>query len=335
MNHRGLSHKRLSRILRGFLIFLAVLLLLLAVVPLIIPIPPLKDTLPPQQLADPDSHFFNWNGFQVHYRLAGQGEKAIILLHGFAASTFSWRLVMASLALNATVIAYDRPAFGLTERPLKWTGQNPYGSDAQIDLLLALMDAQRIEKAVLVGNSAGGALALLAALRYPERVQALVLVDPAIYLGGGGGFLPGWLRPLLKTPQFRRIGPWLVRSIQGWAYDFGRKAWHDPSLFTDEIWQGYRLPLRAENWDRGLWEFTLASTPLHLEKMLDQVKVPTLVITGDDDRIVPTENSVRASHEIPGAQLVVIPAAGHVPQEEQPAAFLKAVTNFLESLSPK
>jgi pimeloyl-ACP methyl ester carboxylesterase len=326
--------RRVVRILRVLFVCLAVLLFLLAVVPLIIPIPPLENTVPPQELTGADSRFFDWNGIQVHYQMAGQGDMAIILLHGFATSTFTWREVVAPLAKMARVIAYDRPAFGLTERPLKWEGQNPYGSDAQVELLLALMDFHAIEKAVLVGNSAGGALALLAAIRHPERVQALVLVDPAIYLGQSGGFLPGWLQPVLKTPQLQRIGPLLVRSIQNWSYDFGRKAWHDPSRITDEIWQGYRLPLMAENWDRGLWEFSIANIPLHLENMLDQVKAPTLVITGDDDRIVPKEDSVRASKAIPGAQLVIISESGHVPHEEQPEAFLHAVNSFIENLSP-
>jgi pimeloyl-ACP methyl ester carboxylesterase len=325
--------KRILRILGVISIILAVLLLLLAVVPLIMPIPPLKNTVPPQQLAGADSQFFDWNGIQVHYQIQGQGQPAFILLHGFAASTFSWREVLSPLAQDATVIAYDRPGFGLTERPLHWKGQNPYSAEAQVELLLALMDSYSMDKAVLVGNSAGGSIAILAAIRHPERVQALVLVDPAIYMGGSDGGIPGWLQPFLKTPQLHRIGPLLVRSIQNWAYNFGRSAWHDPARFTDEIWQGYRLPLRAENWDRGLWEFTIAGSPLHLEKMLDQITVPTLVITGDDDRIVPTQNSVRASQEIPGAQLVVIPACGHVPQEEQPEAFLQAVRQFIDNIS--
>jgi len=326
--------KRILRIVRIVFVLLTSLLFLLAVIPLVIPIPPLKNTVPPQQLAGADSLFFTWNGIQVHYQKAGQGKTAIILLHGFASSAFSWREVMTPLAKNATVIAYDRPAFGLTERPLKWKGQNPYSTEAQVDLLLALMDFHAIEKAILVGNSAGGALALLTAIRHPERVQSLVLVDPVIYLGRSGGFLPGWLQPFLKIPQLHRIGPLLVRSIQKRADEFGRSAWHDPSRLTDEIWEGYRLPLRVENWDGGLWEFTISSAPLQLEKMLDQVKVPTLVITGDDDRIVPTENSIRASKEIPGAQLVVIPECGHVPHEEQPASFLSAVNEFIRNFSP-
>ena len=98
------------------------------------------------------------------------------------------------------MVAFDRPAFGLTERPMPGdfpNGVNPYTADAQADLTVGLMDELGIEQAVLVGNSAGGTIAAHTALRYPERVKALVLVDAAIYGGGGS---PSWARPLLTTP---------------------------------------------------------------------------------------------------------------------------------------
>ena len=69
-------------------------------------------------MADPDSRFIELNGLNVHYKQAGSGEPLIVLLHGFSASTFSWREVMQPLAAFGTVVAYDRPGFGLTERPL-------------------------------------------------------------------------------------------------------------------------------------------------------------------------------------------------------------------------
>ena len=313
--------------LRGLLIALGVLLILLLVGPFLVPVPPLEGTVPPEQLADPDSRFIEVNGITVHYKMAGSGRPALVLLHGFAASTFSWREVIGPMSEWGTVVAFDRPGFGLTERPLRWTGRSPYSPEAQADLTVGLMDALGIERAVLVGNSAGGTVALLTALTYPERVEALVLVSPAVYVGGG---TPGWLRPFLNTPQMRHLGPLLARQIQDWGVDFARSAWHDPSKLTPEIWEGYTKPLRAENWDRALWEVTRASRPLDLEKRLGEVRVPVLVITGDDDRIVPTQQSVRLAGEIPGAQLVVIPECGHVPQEECPGPFLEAVEAFLK-----
>jgi pimeloyl-ACP methyl ester carboxylesterase len=324
--------KKLGRIL---LIVLAILLLLVFVGPFLVPVPPLEDTVPPRDLAGPDSRFAFVDGLEVHYEQAGLGQPALVLLHGFAASTFSWREVIDPLAASATVVAFDRPAFGLTERPLpgQWQGQNPYTAEAQADLTMGLMEALGIDRAVLVGNSAGGSVALITTLRHPERVQALVLVDAAVY--GGGSRFPTWLKPLLRSPQARRLGPLTVRAIRDWGLDFARSAWHDPSRITPEVWEGYTRPLQAQDWDRALWELTVASHDLRLGERLEEVGVPVLVITGEDDRIVPTEQSVRLAAELPGAELVVIPECGHVPHEECPAAFLEAVQAFLADLEPE
>jgi len=293
-------------------------------------VPPLEGTVPPEQLADPDSRFVEVNGLRVHYKIAGEGEPVLILLHGFGASLFSWREVMEPLAEYGTVVAFDRPAFGLTERPMpgEWEGESPYSTASQADLTVGLMDALGIERAVLVGNSAGGTVAVLTALRYPQRVEALVLVDAAIYQSGG---FPAWLSPLLRTPQVRHLGPLFARRIQDWGRDFARSAWHDPSGITAEIWAGYTRPLQAENWDRALWELTVASRPLGLDERLGELTMPVLVITGDDDRIVPTGSSIRLAGALPNASLVVIPNCGHVPQEECPGPFVEAVSSFLET----
>lgn len=296
--------------------------------PFLVPAPPLKDTVPPEQLADADSRFAVIDGVKLHYKVAGSGEPAIILLHGFGASTFSWREVTASLAESGTVVAYDRPSSGLTERPMPgdWTGDSPYGLDAQVELLMGLLDFLGVQQAILIGNSAGGTVAVQAALSHPERVSALVLVDAAIYTSGGA---PAWVRPLLGTPQLRRIGPLIARSIQSRGEQILELAWHDPSRITPEVRAGYRKPLQAENWDRGLWELTVAGRDLKLAERLAEVRQPALVITGDDDRIVPTAESIRLAGELPDARLTVIPACGHVPHEECPEPFLTAVKPFV------
>jgi pimeloyl-ACP methyl ester carboxylesterase len=312
---------------KTILVVLILAMLVVTISPFLVPVPPLEGTVPPEQLADPDSKFVNVNGLRVHYKEAGQGEPALILQHGFAASLFSWREVLGSLAQGRRVVAFDRPAFGLTERPMEWEGPDPYSAEAQADLTIGLMDALGIQQAIQVGNSAGGTIAALTALRYPERIPALVLVDPAIYQTGR----PAWFRLLARTPQMQRLGPLLARQIQKWGREFGELAWHDPLRFTDEIWQGYTKPLQAENWDRGLWNLTAASGPTGLGEQLKRLQMPVLVLTGDDDRIVPTEQSVRLASELPDAELVVFPNCGHVPQEECPDLFLKAVEEFLAS----
>jgi len=227
-------------------------------------------------------------------------------------------------------VAFDRPAFGLTERPLVWEGDNPYSPDFQVGLVIGLMDRLNIEQAILIGNSAGGKIALETAIAYPDRIEALILVDAAVYAGGGA---PQWIIPLLKTPQLKRVGPLIARQIQKRGDQFIRTAWHDPSLITMEIIEGYKKPLRAENWDKALWEFTLASSESELAIQLDRIEMPVLVISGDDDRIVPTEQSIRLAQEIKGASLSVLENCGHVPHEECPEDFFEVTEKFIHQLN--
>lgn len=316
----------MNKWLQIILFVLAGLLLVITAGPFLVPVPPLEDTVPPRELADPDSRFVEVNGLEVHYKQLGQGEPELLLLHGFAASVFSWREIMEPLSEGGTVIAFDRPAFGLTERPLQWAGQSPYSPEAQADLTVGMMDALGIDQGVLVGNSAGGAIAVLTAARYPERVQALVLVDAAIYTPTGA---PELLRPVLRTSQADRLGPLLMRSIQNWGIDFARSAWHNPDLITPEIWSGYNRPLQTINWDKALWELTVAGGSENLPELVRQIEQPALVITGDDDRIVPPDQSIRLADEMPEAELAIIPECGHIPHEECPEEFLRIVNAFL------
>ncbi len=323
----------LTKLYKGFLIVITLVLISALLVPFLIPVPPLENTTSAQELADADSQFIEINNISVHYKIFGSGEPVFILLHGFGASTFSWREVMPSLAEHGTVIAYDRPAFGLTERPLpgEWVGENPYSLETQVELLIALMNAKEIQKAVLVGNSAGGTVGFATALQYPQRVQGLMAVDAAIYSSSANS---PFLQFLLHTPQMQHVGPLISRSIAGErGDDFIRSAWHDPSKITPEVLAGYRKPLQMENWDVALWQLTLAAQKNTIAENLSSLSMPVLVVTGDDDRIVPTAESIKLSEEIPGAKLVIFEDCGHVPQEECPVQFLSAIYSF-DSFAP-
>jgi pimeloyl-ACP methyl ester carboxylesterase len=297
--------------------------------PFLIPVPPLKGTYPPQSLGDDDSEFIDINGLTIHVKKMGQGEPVFILLHGFAASLYSWQIVMEPLSQLGTVIAYDRPGFGLSEHPLIWQGKNPYSAEAQVELVLGLLDHFGVKQAILVGNSAGGTVSMQVALAHPERVSALVLVDAAIYQGGG---TPGWLHPLLATPQMRHLGPLIARQILSHGQDLIKLAWHDPSQLPPEMLQLYPKPFQVENWDKALWEFTLANHTTDLPEHLDEITLPVLVVTGDDDRIVPTSDSIRLAGELPNAKLEMITDCGHLPHEEQPQVFMKVVSDFIKEI---
>ena len=174
-------------------LFIILLLLFIVIGPLIIPLPPLDGIQPLEALVYPDSQFMDINGVDVHYQeIQIDSETLVILLHGFGSSTYSWQKVMEPFSTFGSVLAYDRPGFGLTERVLPYedVDTNPYLLEYQSQILMAFIESKNAEKIILVGNSAGGTVALETALAYPGRIDALILISPAVYGSGGA---PKWI----------------------------------------------------------------------------------------------------------------------------------------------
>jgi pimeloyl-ACP methyl ester carboxylesterase len=286
------------------------------------------NTLESEQCADDDSQFIDVRGLRVHVKTFGHGSPTLVLLHGFVASTFTWNKVVPQLSNVGTVIAFDRPAYGLTSRPIdgNWQEPNPYDLDGQADLTVQLLDHFGVERAILVGHSAGGTVAMCTALRYPERVASLVLVAPAVYAELPPPF---WLRPLLDLRAIRRVAPFVVHALARASKPIMDRTWHDPSGITPETVEGYLRPFHVKDWGKSMLEVARANCPHNLVSRLAALTLPTLVITGDDDHVVPTKQSLRLAHELLNAQLLVIPDCGHIPQEEKPEAFLTAVLGFI------
>lgn len=321
--------KILGSLIKIMAALIAITVILVFVIPYLIPISTTDDLPEPGELADEESRFVDIEGSSIHYKQWVGSGRHLILLHGFGASVFSWHRVAEPLTEFGAVTAYDRPAFGLSERllPVDFQDVNPYTRAYQPELLRKLMDDLGIQSAVLIGNSACGTVAVQMALEYPQYVDALILVDPALLTTGGS---PAWLNPLINLPSINRIGPLIVRTIANRSFSLLDRAYHDTSLISEETIEGYTQPFRVRHWDIAFWEFLKATEDLDLTEGQDDLGVPVLVITGDDDRIVPTADSIQVASMIPDAELVVIPACGHVPQEECPEEFMRAVADFLK-----
>ena len=264
-----------------------------------------------------------------HYPFRGTANTPplFVLLHGFGASSFSWRDVVDPLSRLGHVVAYDRTGFGFSERPTSWEGDNPYGSVTQCQVLAELVNRFQAGESdvVLVGHSAGGTLALDCVIHGDVTASHLVLLAPAALSGGW----PSGIGLVRFVPPLDRLGPLLVQGISESGNQILFDSVVDQSILTDDVLAGYRAPLLVSGWERGLWEFTLSPRREVTVEGLAAVSVPTLVITGDSDAIVPPEDSRAIAESLPDASFVVFEATGHLPHEEDPGSTLDAIERFL------
>lgn len=324
------------RWLRWLGLALLVVLALLAIGPLLAPVRPLEGLRPVRELAGEASRFATipfdgTDGIDLHY-IGGEEAPSpeaptFVLLHGSLLNTSSWREVMGFFDSRGAVIAYDQTPYGLSEKllPGDWRGANPYTAGAAIEQLFTLLDTLGAGEVVLVGSSYGGTLAVQAALAEPERVRALVLVDAAVYVDES---LPPWL---LDLPQVQRLGPLVARRI-GQSESFLRQLYWDPELPDAAQMERALVHTQAEGWDQAFWEYLYiwGSAAPDMAPLVPQVMQPTLVVAGEEDAVVPVDDSRRLATELPSSELILLPSCGHLPQEECPQAFTSAVEAWLE-----
>jgi pimeloyl-ACP methyl ester carboxylesterase len=319
---------KISRILA---IIGAVVLALILVVPFLIPVQT-TGTATYKEVAGEGATFASAQGIEIYYEktdfVCQEGKDCsnppvIFLMHGFGANTFSFREVTEPLSQLGDVIAYDRPGFGLSERPTSWEGENPYGSIGQ-DLILdeLITEFASGRDVILVGHSAGGTLAAQYVVDNKDAVQGLILISPAILSTGGS---PSWLNWVFSIPQLDHLGPLLVSSIASSGMDLLNESWYNKDLITEDVKAGYREPLSVIGWEEGFWEFNRAPRAFDVKDRLDEITVPTLLITGDTDTVVATADTVKLAEMIKDSVLFVIPKSGHLAQEETPEDTMKAI----------
>jgi pimeloyl-ACP methyl ester carboxylesterase len=240
---------------------------------------------------------------------------------------------MDSLSKQGEVLAYDRPGFGFTDRPTSWNDTNPYGFAGNFELLDGLIAKfAAVQEVILVGHSAGGQLAAEYARLNPDKVQRLILVDPAVYSTGSS---PSWLATVKVIPQIDRLGPFLVREVASSGQDLLKRSYYDQSQLTEEVRAGYLAPLEIEGWERAFWEFSTAPRDSKLAENLDKIIQPTLLITGKFDEVVATADTERLATQIKNSKLVIVEKSAHLPQEEQPNIFNSEVSTWVRETAPK
>jgi pimeloyl-ACP methyl ester carboxylesterase len=287
-----------------------------------------KGTKSEKDLAHDFSRFIDVADVELHYEFQDSKEETlIVLLHGFGANTYSFRKLLPELSKFGKVISYDRPAFGLTVRPKSWSGENPYAYDYQIRLLDELINSfSRTAKVILVGHSAGAAVATDWALLNQDRVKALILEAPAFRTFRSG---PKPASKLLQSSLMNSVGPRLVAGFKKAGTKILYRSWFDDSGITQEVFDAYYLPLEIKGWEAAFWEFMRNGVQSTINQHLHEIKIPTLVITGDHDQVIPTRDSIGVSKNIEDAELKIVASCGHIPHEEKPKEFMESLTAFL------
>jgi len=255
------------------------------------------------------------DGHRLRYVRAGSGP-AVVLVHGFASSLYTWKDVIPALAAGHDVVALDLPGFGESDQPADLSFEDFPRA------LLGLMDHLGIGKAALVGNSLGGATAAIVAAERPERVD-----DAAGFNLGPSE------RPRMVSFAMSRAGSLLAR-LPGKRLVVEaslRQVFHDASRITPERLSEYLAAAHRPGTFPAIR--SLGASPgdrqAVVAQSLPRIQARALVLWGDDDRWIPIAHADRFVAAIPGARKVVIPACGHVPQEEKPEEVARLLLAFL------
>jgi pimeloyl-ACP methyl ester carboxylesterase len=272
------------------------------------------------------------HGHSIGFRVAGEGP-VVLLLHGMAGSSVTWKHVMPELARRFTVIAPDLLGHGASAR-----AAGEYSVSGHANLLRDLLATLGHERATLVGQSFGGGVAMQLAYQFPERCERLVLVSSGglgreVSLLLRGLSIPGaeHVLSLLCSRALRDAG----HRVAAWLRGAGLR----PAPTLEEIWRSYAS--LADCGARRAFFRTLRSvidaggqTVSATDRLYLAAEMPTLILWGARDRLIPVSHAFAAHATIPGSRLDIFEDVGHFPHCEAPERFVRSLVAFIEATPP-
>lgn len=260
----------------------------------------------PKDLAPPET-FLDLEGLSIHFVREGAGPP-VVLVHGFGGWVADWRYLIPALAAEHEVFALDLPGWGLSDKPADFD----YSLASQARFVLAFLDRFGLEQVDLVGHSMGGGIAIQLAVTHPERVKRLVLIDS---VGYRSLLLHTWGQRLARLPFAETLVQTFlpdvgrVRLVLEWLYGNRDKL-------SREAVEAHFRPLQTPGMAAALVQMAKTLQLDSVKDLIPRVRQPTLILWGERDRLMPVALARRLHHEIERSRLVILPEAGHVPQEE-------------------
>jgi pimeloyl-ACP methyl ester carboxylesterase len=262
---------------------------------------------------------------KLHQEEFGKGDP-ILCLHGLGGNIFTWRNFSQPFSSNHKLILVDLRGFGASPRPI----DRHYSLEEHADQIYGIILRDKLTNLTLIGNSLGGAVALLVASRLCEeesnRLSKLVLIAAGAYKE----YLPRYLK-LMRTA----LGPpmmYLAPSRLATRFVL-RAAYYDPKKLTNEQTTAYSEPMASRGGRHALLQTAKQCIPPRSDEMiakLSSITVPTLLLWGREDAVIPLKVGQLLEQAIPNSKLEVIDNCGHIPQEEKPDETIERICKFLE-----
>ena len=260
----------------------------------------------------------------LYKEVYGAGDP-ILCLHGLGGNIYSWRHFIAPFSQHNKLILVDFKGCGKSPKPL----DTRYSIEEKVEDIYKLILEENLTNLTLVGNSLGGAIAMLVAIRLgkqqPDRLSKLVLIDSA----GDKGKLPphlNLLRSPLGTPIIY-VAPSKLAALMTL-----RMCYFDRKKITREQVNAYAAPLATRGGRHALLHTARQCIPANADELIEQIatiKVPTFILWGREDKVIPLKVGQLLHQLIPNSTLEVIEHCGHIPQEEKPDETISRISRFL------
>lgn len=263
--------------------------------------------------------FIDIDGVETYVVEKGIGEN-IIFINGILASIYTWRKVLDTVSENFHVYAIDFKGTGFSEKP-----KGGYSIDICTSQIISLMKYFNIDKAILVGNSLGGEVALNLAIKHSEKINKLILIDSAGYQKN-----KEITKLLVKLGRFKLVAKLLERcNTKNFVRKIIRWATFNDKIIDRKMVNGYYKPMKTKGAVEAFIELVknLSYTEFDYEKVKN-IEIPTLIIWGKEDKWIPVSDAYRLHRDIKNSKLVILENCGHGPQEEKPEEIVRLIVDF-------